>query len=195
MIFFDPQGLQNAFGGVEGVRKAFESLRTKAKRAGLPGVAIAACTEPGGYAELAQSGYTLLTGYAYYHGFMNGAGRKSFRELMELNRGYFSQFAQNTPLPYIPVITTGWDRRPWEQGVFPPEKMSSCCPDRSPQLVEEFVRMGVRWLDEHPEKTTKQRLLLLYAWNENGEGGYLTPTQAEGTEYLKAVERTVCRPR
>jgi hypothetical protein len=33
--------------------------------------------------------------------------------------------------------------------------------------------------------------LLLYAWNENGEGGYLTPTEADGTKYLKAVERAI----
>ena len=45
------------------------------------------------------------------------------------------------------------------------------------------MRLGVRWLDEHPDKATAQRLLLLYAWNENDEGGYLTPTAADGTEY------------
>jgi len=32
---------------------------------------------------------------------------------------------------------------------------------------------------------------MLYAWNENGEGGYLTPTRAEGTAYLDAIARTV----
>ena len=37
LIFFSPEELQRAFGGVEGVRKALESLRTKAKEAGLPG--------------------------------------------------------------------------------------------------------------------------------------------------------------
>jgi hypothetical protein len=194
LIFFSPEGLQRAFGGVEGVRKAFETLRARAKEAGLPGVAIAACTGLGGYSEWMQSGYSLLTGYAYYHGFLNGAGRKPFRELIELNRGYLDQFAKHVPLPYVPVVTTGFDRRPWEQGVYPPERMSAWYPDRTPRLVEEFVRMGVRWLDEHPDKTTKQRLLLLYAWNENGEGGYLTPTAAEGTEYLKAVQRAVCSP-
>ena len=69
--------------------------------------------------------------------------------------------------------------------------MSVWYPDRTPKLVEEFVRVGVRWLDEHPDKGTAQRLLLLYAWNENGEGGYLTPTAADGTEYLEAVDRAI----
>jgi len=33
--------------------------------------------------------------------------------------------------------------------------------------------------------------MLIYAWNENGEGGYLTPTAADGTKYLEAVQRAI----
>lgn len=195
ITFFSPQELQDAFGGVEGVRKAFESLRAKAKEAGLPGVAIAACTGPGEHPELVQSGYTILTGYNYSNTWLDGAGSRPFKTMIDSSRNTFEQFAKTSPLPYVPVITVGWDRRPWEQGNHPPEKMSGWYPDRSPELVEEFVRMGMQWLDDHPEKATSQRLLLLYAWNENGEGGYLTPTEAEGTKYLEAVQRAVCAPR
>ncbi len=189
LIFFSPEELQQAFGGAEGVRKALESLRAKAKEAGLPGVAVAACTGPGGnFAELARSGYTLLTGYNYSLGWMSGDGSKPFRSLIEGNQKILQQFAERTTLPYVPVITVGWDRRPWEKGSLPPEKLSTWYPDRTPKLVEEFVGAGMKWLDDHPDKATPQRLLLLYAWNENGEGGYLTPTEADGTEYLKAVQ-------
>jgi hypothetical protein len=192
LIFFSPEELKRAFGGAEGVRRALETLRTKARQAGLPGVAVAACTGPGGHlSELADSGYTLLTGYNYNLGWLSGGGSQPFRKLIEGNEGIFDQFAEKTPLPYVPVITAGWDRRPWEEDKLPPEKMSVWYPDRTPNLVEEFVRLGVRWLDEHPDKATSRRLLLVYAWNENGEGGYLTPTAADGTEYLKAVQRAI----
>jgi hypothetical protein len=192
LIFFSPEELQRAFGGVEGVRQALESLRTKAKQAGLPGVAVAACTGPGGHlTDLARSGYTLLTGYNYNLGWLSGGGSQPFRKLIDGSQRIFDQFAEKTPLPYVPVITVGWDRRPWEEDKLPPEKMSTWYPDRTPKLVEEFVRLGVRWMDKHPDKTTAQRLLLIYAWNENGEGGYLTPTAVDGTEYLKAVERAI----
>jgi hypothetical protein len=191
LIFFSPDDLQRAFGGVEGVRKAFDSLRAKAKKAGLPGVSIAACTGPGRLTNLARSGYTLLTGYNYPLGWLNGGGSQPFRKLIQGSERIFNRFAEKTPLPYVPVITAGWDRRPWEQGHYPPEKMSTWYPDRTPKLVEEFVQLGVRWLDKHPDKTTPQRLLLIYAWNENGEGGYLTPTVADGTKYLEAVERAI----
>ena len=59
------------------------------------------------------------------------------------------------------------------------------------QQIEKFVRLGVRWLDEHPEKATEERLLLIYAWNEMGEGGYLTPTAKDGTKYLEAVQQVI----
>jgi len=184
--------LRQAFGGVEGVRKALESLRAKSKQAGLPGVTIATCAEPGhNLRDLARSGYTLLTGYNYVLGYLNGGGQQPFRKLIEGNQRILEQMAETSPLPYVPVITAGWDRRPWEKGQLPPEKMSVWYPDRTPKLVEEFVRDGVRWLDKHSDKATPQRLLLIYAWNENGEGGYLTPTAKDGTEYLKAVQRGI----
>jgi hypothetical protein len=49
-------------------------------------------------------------------------------------------------------------------------------------------------MDQHPEQTTAERIVLLYAWNEFGEGGYLAPTQGdpEGA-YLKAVKHVVER--
>ncbi len=192
LIFFSPQELQKAFGGVDGVRKALDELRKRAKAAGLPGVAVAACTGPdANMAELTRSGYTLLTGYNYSLGWMNGGGSQPFEKLIQGNRRIFEQFAEKTTLPYIPVVTVGWDRRPWEEGKLPVEKMSTWYPDRTPKLVEQFVRMAVQWLDQHADKATPERLLLLYAWNENGEGGYLTPTAADGTQYLEAVERAV----
>jgi len=192
IIFFSPDELQKAFGGVEGVHKAFDSLRAKAQNAGLPGVSIAACTGPGGHlADLARAGYTILTGYNYNGGWMNGGGSQPFQKLIADNEQIFEKMAATTPLPYIPPITVGWDRRPWEKDQLPPQKMSVWYPDRTPKLVEEFMRLGVGWLDKHPDKATSQRLLLLYAWNENGEGGYLTPTAKDGTEYLKAVQRAL----
>ena len=53
------------------------------------------------------------------------------------------------------------------------------------------MKVGVRWLDKHPDKATPERLLLIYAWNENGEGGYLTPTAKDGTAYLEAVQQAI----
>jgi hypothetical protein len=75
------------------------------------------------------------------------------------------------------------------------EKMSVWHPDRTLEQVEEFVQRGVRWIDKHPDKTTPQRLLLICAWNENGEGGFLPPTETDGAENLKAMQRAIAGER
>ena len=36
--------------------------------------------------------------------------------------------------------------------------------------VREFVDRAIRWMDSNTTATTKERVMLLYAWNENGEG-------------------------
>ena len=157
LIFFSPEELQTAFGGAEGVRKAFEALQAKAREAGLPGVTIAACTSAGEHPELVKAGYSILTGYNYSNSWMDGGGGKPFQTLIDANRGILDQFAKTTPLPYVPVITIGWDRRPWEQGVYPAEKMSGWYTGRTPALVEEFVRLGVQWVNEHADKATAEK--------------------------------------
>ncbi|MCL5271515.1 MAG: glycoside hydrolase family 99-like domain-containing protein [bacterium] len=191
LIIYSPAELEHAFGGPDGVRKALDALRAKARAAEITEIAVAACPAP--YTDLkklARSGYNLLTGYNYNNGWMNGAGGKPFSALVAASDKIFNWFAQSTPLPYAPVVTTGWDRRPVETGL-PPEKQSVWYLDRTPEAMGDFIRLGLRWLDEHPDKATPQRLLMLYAWNENGEGGYLTPTDADGCAYLEAVKRAL----
>lgn len=47
---------------------------------------------------------------------------------------------------------------------------------------------------KHPEQTTAERIVLIYAWNEFGEGGYLAPTKGDPDgKYLKAL-RSVAMP-
>ncbi len=103
LIIFSPGELQKAFGGVEEVCKALDSLRAKAKKAGLPGVAVAACTGPDGHlSDLARSGYTVLTGYNYNLGWHNGGRGRPFRKLIEGNERIFNQFAQRDSSPLRP---------------------------------------------------------------------------------------------
>ena len=193
LIFFAPRELTNAF-GADGVKGAFEKLQEKARAAGLAGVCIAACTAPGperGWPdlnELAKQGYSVFTGYNY-HGYINKGGVKiqAFTNMVEGHADIWSRFAEKSPLPYMPVVTTGWDKRPWEDA-SKPEKAEVYYPDRTPAQVKDFASRAVKWMDAHPEKTTKERVMLLYAWNENGEGGYLTPTKVMGDAYLKAVQ-------
>lgn len=199
LIFFAPNELFNAFGTPEALKEAFDTLRTRAIEAGLPGVMIAACTVPGPddnrdiLTKLEAAGYDVFTGY-HYRGHPPRPDIpkiRPFAEMIEGHIGVFDRFAAKTKTPYIPVVTVGWDMRPWEASDLPEERKSVYYPDRTPPQLRDFVKRTLDWMDAHPENISKERLLLLYAWNENGEGGYLTPTKSTGDAYLKAVNEAL----
>ncbi len=49
-------------------------------------------------------------------------------------------------------------------------------------------------MDQHAEETTTERIVLIYAWNEFGEGGYIAPTKGDPQgSYLNAL-RSVLNP-
>jgi hypothetical protein len=200
LIFFAARELRHAFGSSDAVKAAFDKLETKARAAGLDGVCVAACATPGptnkwdNLADLKAEGYACLTGYNY-HGYpVKGPDKiQPFARMIEGHQALWDRFAANSSLPYMPVVTVGWDKRPWEDAAKP-ETQGVYYPDRTPVQVADFVTRAIRWMDAHPDKTTKERILLLYAWNENGEGGYLTPTKGGGDTYLKAIEKAVNSP-
>jgi hypothetical protein len=43
-------------------------------------------------------------------------------------------------------------------------------------------------MDENPTKTAPDRIVMVYAWNEIGEGGYIVPTKGDPEgKYIKAI--------
>jgi len=53
--------------------------------------------------------------------------------------------------------------------------------------VQTSVTNGIKWIAKNKEKTTKERIAIIYAWNENGEGSWLTPGSS-GFTPLKGVK-------
>ncbi len=87
-----------------------------------------------------------------------------------------------------------WDKRPWEGPSGLNQKPGWYFPDRTPAAFGLFLKSAIDWMDAHPEQTTKERLVLVYAWNEFGEGGYIAPTQGDPDgRYLKALKSVVLR--
>jgi hypothetical protein len=99
-------------------------------------------------------------------------------------------------MPYIPCVTAGWDRRPWEalngEGLGKGVVILAHFQRATAKEFEQYIKNMVNWMAENPDQVTKDRLGLIYAWNEIGEGGWLVPCKddPEG-EYLKAIRRVV----
>ena len=177
VIIFSPQG---------GDKAGFEYLQVAAREAGLPGVAIAACN-----AGDPNVGYTHRTHYNIIPGYASGSEKHAYTELLTAHQQQWQGSGQQ---PYIPVITAGWDKRPWEGIDGLGQTQGWYYPDRTPSQFGAFLESAIQWMDQHPDQTTAERIVLVYAWNEFGEGGYITPTKAdpEGA-YLKALKSAVMR--
>jgi len=102
----------------------------------------------------------------------------------------------NIPMPYIPCLTTGWDRRPWEakngEGLGEGVTVTNHFARGTHEEFEQYVKSLADWMDAYPWQITKDRLAVVYAWNEMGEGGWLVPCtdDPEGL-YLKAIRKVV----
>jgi hypothetical protein len=172
VIIFRPQG---------GDQAGFAYLQRAARKAGLPGVALAGCGS--GSAEM---GYTHRTHYNIVPGYSSGPEKRAYAELVQAHRG---AWRGSRELPYVPTVTAGWDKRPWEGPRGLNQQPGWYFPDRTPGQFSDFLRDAMQWMDQHAEETTPERIVLIYAWNEFGEGGYIAPTKGDPQgDYLNALQ-------
>ena len=88
---------------------------------------------------------------------------------------------QNSPIPYMVPLISGWDSRPW--GGNTPHDMSFS----TPKQFEVHLQRAKRLIDKYPQKTL--RTAVICCWNEYGVGSYIEPTKKYQFAYLEAVKR------
>jgi hypothetical protein len=88
---------------------------------------------------------------------------------------------RRTGCQIVPTITTGWDPRPfldhpvsWYPGATERNWGERATPD---QLAEQLATC-LDFVKQHPDATLANAALI-YAWNENAEGGWIIPTLEE----------------
>lgn len=175
IIVFNPAG---------GNKEGFAAMNAVARAAKMPGLAIAGC---GGGA--AENGFTHRTHYNLAPCSGPPPLEQNYKELIAANQ---SRWAGRSGQPYLPIVTAGWDNRPWEgpNGLGKPARCYFT--DKTPELFANYLRNAIHWMNQHPSQTTAERILLIYAWNELGEGGYLVPTQADpSASYLQTLQATL----
>mgnify|MGYP005843337331 CR=1 FL=1 len=183
-VTVDGKPLVIIFNPSNGDRDGFALVQGAARKAGLRGVAIAACG--GGAASL---GFTHTTHYNIVPGY---AGTSEARPFAELVQAHQRAWRGSREQPYLPTLSVGWDKRPWEGPRGLGQKPGWYFPDRTPDQLAAALESAIAWMDQHPDQTSAERIVLLYAWNEYGEGGYLAPTRGDPDgAFLKAVKRVV----
>lgn len=196
LTIFDLRSLIKCFGSTDAVRTALDELRSTAQKAGFEGVTIATCVSvQDASSSLAAKlcGFDILTGYNYPNAGYNNAGNSN--SIKELTKGEIQIWnkLKGSGKPYVPVSTLNWDARPWakDDNDLMQKKYYT---GYSKESVKQSIIQLRRWMKENNSFTTKENIAMAYAWNEYGEGGWLTPSKYKDKALLSGLKEGLRLP-
>ena len=171
-------------------RTAFDALRAAAVAAGIPSPYIVAQGwSPDTLKEQAATlGLDAIGAYA------SSAGAKagSYADLARHTEEWWDTF-KSVGKPVVPLVTAGWDMRPRVETPVPWVKggdIEQYYEAPKPAELATHLEHAITWCHKNPEAAEAQAILI-YAWNEFDEGGWLCPTLKEGAARLEAIVNIV----
>ena len=100
----------------------------------------------------------------------------------------------------VPTVMAGWDRRPrvvnpvpWERRQRPGDGLHRYFEQARPEEIAEHLGHALAWVRAHPS-VARAAAVLVYAWNENDEGGWLVPTHPSDDSRIRALRAELCDP-
>lgn len=181
-------------GGPEKARIVFDRLRADAMAAGCGNPYLVVMNDNvAGSASIAKAiGAEAISDYAVSgHGGKNGS---PYSELTQAARNFWQQ-AADSGAQVVPLAMSGWDRRPriehpvpWEKYQQPGVGMERYFQSPTPLELAAHIGDAMTWVDAHPQQCPA-RAVIIYAWNEHDEGGWLCPTRgADGSPDKSRIE-------
>ncbi|WP_080905082.1 glycoside hydrolase family 99-like domain-containing protein [Parabacteroides sp. Marseille-P3160] len=178
LVLFNPQGITD---------QGLADINRIAITNNLQGLSIAGC----GDHTIGRSGFDIQTYYNIVPGYSANSEPHDYEELVAAGMKKWNGTKEQ---PCIPTVTVGWDKRPWEgsEGGLYNTPEGWYYTNQTPDKLKDYIRSGIKWINDNPEKATQEKIIFLYAWNELGEGGYLVPTKGDPDGlYLKAVKESI----
>ena len=179
LYMFSCENLVPHFGSATAAGDAFRRLRASSENAGTGNPYIVAQIWP----HQAKADFLDAVQFdalgAYSAPGDKGASEQPYSNLVEANQWYWETY-KSTGREVVPLVNAGWDGRPRNYtGVWYRQA--------APQDVAGAVRQAFDWIHANP-KATPADTVLIYAWNEHDEGGWLCPTIDEDTARLEALK-------
>jgi hypothetical protein len=183
---------QSGFDSLKSASWTLNALRSNTIQSGLgsPFIVAMEWTPESGKKAMDQLGLDAVSSYA-----SNGGGKGApYADLATRTESEWNNYARKAP-QVVPWVTTGWDRRPrvdnpvfWEK----PGNDEAWYDRLQPAELTKQIQDAMRWNATHPS-LAQANAIIIYAWNEFDEGGWLCPTLSEGDARLKAVKDALAK--
>ena len=192
--FLSEAEVKRLWGDVQKLRQVLDAFRTSVRRKGLndPYIVLMDFNPAAGKRWMDDLGCQAISSYAT----SAGGEAAPYRALAEHTERFWDA-CKATGAQVVPIIMSGWDRRPrvarpmpWETWQKPGVGIEKYYKPPTPDELAQHVSRAMQWLSRNRESALAQ-LSILYAWNENDEGGWLVPTLHQGTARLDAIARVL----
>jgi len=187
LYIFGADHLSNSktFGSIANAKKELDLLRQKASVAGLGNPYIVGLMFEPITASLAQMGFDAVSSYT---AMPCNSTDHSYKALADHNKVFWDEGAA-AGYPVVPIVNTGWDYRPFVEGI---SGYGGCSvfDDGTPDQIASNLQNAKNWISAHPQSAGVNSILI-YAWNELVEGGWLSPTIYEGDARLEAISKVI----
>lgn len=190
LYLLDPDQAQKALGSITAFRERVDGLREAVRKTvgRNPYIVVMAFDPKRGKEYVDQLGCDALSSYA-----TEGGGKAAPYSALAAHAEEFWDRCKATGAQVIPVVMSGWDRRPriarpvpWETYQRPGVGMDQYYEPAKPDELARHLARAVDWLQTNRSQA-KAGLAIIYAWNENDEGGWLVPTLGDGNARLEAI--------
>jgi hypothetical protein len=158
------------------IKQRFAELRASAQAAGLDPYFVYMGWNPArDYQARADEGFAAVSAYAH------PSAEPNFAKYVDGFERHAWANALATKTPYIPLVTTGWDKRPRQYHPVSWEKNPDYADQKTfpatatPAEIAEHLGRALAFVQAHPSVCPAQTIVI-YAWNEHDEGGWLCPT-------------------
>ncbi len=193
LYMFNMKNLPKLWGSTAKAQAMLSRIREKSKKAGLgnPYIVLMHFSPKEAIQMVGELGYDAVSTYA------NPVGGNRTRQLpysycVGQNRSFREQF-RNSGVQLVPTINAGWDTRPLRHGGDPYVKRASnndFCETATPREIGNHLLETLRWIRTN-RSINETNNVLIYAWNEYSEGGWISPTLLDGNARLLAVRRAI----
>jgi hypothetical protein len=118
-----------------------------------------------------------------------------YESLVRVNRDFW-ETCREAGLELVPTMNAGWDWRPRLADKTTADRYKKYSDhwfsQPTPRQLAEHLDGALNWVVQN-RMCVKAWSVLVYAWNESDEGGWLVPTRSEGTARLDEVKKVLTK--